>query len=71
MTQSQIPPNRIVTKVDELMDRLEVGLSTAANTRRRLFDALLAEAPEGVRPRARRRAESSTGASATGSGAET
>ncbi|WP_271593234.1 restriction endonuclease subunit S [Bradyrhizobium sp. CCBAU 65884] len=46
-----LPPlaeqHRIVTKVDELMvfcDRLEASLSTAARTRRRLLDALLAEA---------------------------
>jgi type I restriction enzyme, S subunit len=39
----------IVTKVDELMaicDRLEAGLTTADETRRRLLDALLAEALE-------------------------
>ena len=46
-----LPPlaeqHRIVAKVDELMalcDRLEAGLATAADTRRRLLDALLAEA---------------------------
>jgi type I restriction enzyme S subunit len=46
-----LPPlaeqHRIVAKVDELMalcDRLEASLSTAAETRRRLLDALLAEA---------------------------
>lgn len=46
-----LPPlaeqHRIVAKVDELMalcDRLEAGLATAANTRRRLLDALLSEA---------------------------
>ncbi len=48
-----LPPlaeqQRIVGKVDELMalcDRLESGLSTAADARRRLLDALLAEALE-------------------------
>jgi type I restriction enzyme S subunit len=38
---------RIVAKVDELMalcDRLEASLTTAADTRRLLLDALLAEA---------------------------
>ena len=46
-----LPPlaeqHRIVAKADELMalcDRLEAGLSTATTTRRRLLDALLAEA---------------------------
>jgi type I restriction enzyme S subunit len=46
-----IPPlaeqRRIVAKVDELMalcDRLEAGLATGDDTRRRLLDALLAEA---------------------------
>src|SRR5262249_1083946 len=46
-----LPPlaeqHRIVAKVDELMalcDRLEASLVTAADTRRRLLDALLAEA---------------------------
>ena len=46
-----LPPlaeqHRIVAKVDELMalcDQLEVSLDTAAATRRRLLDALLAEA---------------------------
>ena len=46
-----LPPlaeqHRIVAKVDELMalcDRLEASLSTADDTRRRLLDALLAEA---------------------------
>ena len=46
-----IPPlaeqHRIVSKVDELMalcDRLEVSLAAASTTRRRLLDALLAEA---------------------------
>ena len=46
-----LPPlaeqQRIVAKVDELMalcDRLEADLITAAGTRRRLLDALLAEA---------------------------
>ena len=46
-----LPPlaeqRRIVAKVDELMelcDRLEASLTTAADTRRRLLDALLAEA---------------------------
>ena len=46
-----IPPlaeqHRIVAKVDELMalcDRLEASLTTGADTRRRLLDALLAEA---------------------------
>ena len=39
--------HRIVAKVDELMalcDRLEASLTTGADTRRRLLDALLAEA---------------------------
>jgi hypothetical protein len=46
-----LPPlaeqHRIVAKVDELMalcDQLEAGLATTADTRRRLLDALLAEA---------------------------
>ena len=46
-----LPPlaeqHRIVAKVDELMalcDRLEANLTGKADTRRRLFDALLAEA---------------------------
>jgi type I restriction enzyme, S subunit len=46
-----IPPlteqHRIVAKVDELMalcDRLEASLTTAADSRRCLLDALLAEA---------------------------
>ena len=46
-----LPPlaeqHRIVAKVDELMalcDRLEANLTTAADTRRRLLEALLAEA---------------------------
>jgi type I restriction enzyme S subunit len=46
-----LPPlaeqRRIVAKVDELMslcDRLEASLATAADTRRRLLEALLAEA---------------------------
>jgi type I restriction enzyme S subunit len=46
-----IPPlaeqHRIVAKVDELMalcDQLEASLTTSDNTRRRLLDALLAEA---------------------------
>jgi type I restriction enzyme S subunit len=46
-----LPPlaeqQRIVAKVDELMglcDRLEASLTTAADTSRRLADALLAEA---------------------------
>ena len=46
-----IPPlaeqHRIVAKVDALMalcDRLEASLATAADTRRRLLEALLAEA---------------------------
>jgi type I restriction enzyme, S subunit len=46
-----LPPlgeqQRIVTKVDALMalcDRLEASLTAAANTRRRLLEALLAEA---------------------------
>ena len=46
-----LPPlaeqRRIVAKVDELMalcDRLEASLTTAAETRRRLLEALLAEA---------------------------
>jgi type I restriction enzyme S subunit len=46
-----VPPlteqHRIVAKVDELMalcDRLEAGLTSAADTRSRLLDALLAEA---------------------------
>jgi type I restriction enzyme S subunit len=48
---SPVPPpaeqRRIVAKVDELMalcDRLEASLTAAADTRRRLLDALLAEA---------------------------
>ena len=48
-----LPPlaeqHRIVAKVDELMalcDRLEASLTTGDDTRRRLFDALLAEALE-------------------------
>ena len=55
-----IPPieeqHRIVAKVDELMAlcaRLEAGLVTGDDTRRRLLDALLAEAlapGEGVVP---------------------
>ena len=53
-----LPPlaeqHRIVAKVDALMalcDRLEAGLTTTAATRRRLLDALLAEAlaPAGAR----------------------
>jgi type I restriction enzyme, S subunit len=46
-----LPPlaeqHRIVAKVDELTafcDRLEASLATADDTRRRLLDALLAEA---------------------------
>ncbi len=46
-----LPPlaeqHRIVAKVDELMalcDRLEASLTATADTRRRLLDALLAEA---------------------------
>ncbi|HLH10954.1 MAG TPA: type I restriction endonuclease subunit S, partial [Methylovirgula sp.] len=46
-----LPPlaeqHRIVAKVDELMalcDRLEASLGTADDTRRRLLEALLAEA---------------------------
>jgi type I restriction enzyme, S subunit len=46
-----LPPlaeqHRIVAKVDELMalcDRLEASLTAAGSTRRRLLDALLAEA---------------------------
>jgi type I restriction enzyme S subunit len=46
-----LPPlaqqHRIIAKVDELMalcDRLEASLTTAANTRCRLLEALLAEA---------------------------
>ena len=46
-----VPPlaeqHRIVAKVDELMalcDRLEASLATGDDTRRRLLDALLAEA---------------------------
>jgi type I restriction enzyme S subunit len=46
-----VPPlaeqHRIVAKVDELMalcDRLEASLTTGAETRRRLLEALLAEA---------------------------
>jgi type I restriction enzyme S subunit len=46
-----LPPlaeqHRIVAKVDELMalcDRLEASLATADDTRRRLLEALLAEA---------------------------
>jgi type I restriction enzyme S subunit len=49
--QLPIPPlaeqHRIVAKVDELMtlcDRLEASLTATAATRRRLLDALLAEA---------------------------
>lgn len=44
---------RIVAKVDELMalcDRLEAGLATAADTRRNLLDALLAETLESEAP---------------------
>jgi type I restriction enzyme, S subunit len=48
-----LPPlaeqHRIVAKVDELMalcDQLEVGLTYTTATRRRLLDALLAEALE-------------------------
>lgn len=48
-----LPPlaeqHRIVAKVDELMalcDRMEASLSATAGTRRRLLDALLAEALE-------------------------
>src|SRR5258708_34704433 len=48
-----VPPlpeqRRIVAKVDELMalcNRLEASLTTAADTRRQLLDALLAEALE-------------------------
>ena len=51
--QLPIPPlaeqHVIVAKVDELMvlcDRLEAGLIAAATARRRLLDALLAEALE-------------------------
>jgi type I restriction enzyme S subunit len=53
LTQVLIPlpslaeQHRIVAKVDALMalcDRLEASLTTAADTRRRLLDALLAEA---------------------------
>jgi type I restriction enzyme S subunit len=50
-----LPPlaeqHRIVAKVDELMalcDRLEASLTATAATRRRLLDALLAEALEPV-----------------------
>jgi type I restriction enzyme S subunit len=50
-TSQYLPPlaeqHRIVAKVDSLMalcDRLEVSLTTAAATRRRLLDALLADA---------------------------
>lgn len=46
-----LPPlaeqHRIVAKIDELMalcDRLEASLDAAATTRRRMLDALLAEA---------------------------
>jgi type I restriction enzyme S subunit len=49
--QCPVPPlaeqHRIVAKVDELMalcDRLEARLATAAHTRRRLLDAVIAEA---------------------------
>lgn len=63
-----LPPlaeqKRIVAKVDELMalcDQVEASLTDTAATRRRLLDALLAEAPEpaeagsrgGVMPRCR------------------
>ena len=55
-----LPPlaeqHRIVAKVDELMalcDRLEASLSTGDDTRRRLLDALLAEALEPAAPRER------------------
>ena len=51
LLQFPIPPlaeqHRIVAKVDELMalcDRLEASLTTADETRRRLLEALLAEA---------------------------
>lgn len=46
---SLVEQRRIVAKVDELMglcDRLEANLTTAADTRRNLLDALLAEALE-------------------------
>ncbi|BAQ44673.1 restriction endonuclease S subunits [Methylobacterium aquaticum] len=49
--QLPVPPlaeqRQIVAKVNELMtlcDKLEASLTTAADTRRRLLDALLAEA---------------------------
>ncbi len=54
-----LPPlaeqHRIVARVDELMalcDQLEAGLTTTASTRRRLLDALLAEALEPIRDEA-------------------
>ena len=59
-----IPPlaeqHRIVAKVDELMvlcDRLEASLDAASTTRRRLLDALLAEALALVEPREMEAAE--------------
>ncbi len=59
-----LPPlaeqQRIVAKVDELMglcDRLEASLTATADTRRRLLDALLAEALAPVAAREREAAE--------------
>ena len=54
-----IPKRRIVAKVDELMalrDRLEASLDAAA-TRRRLLDALLAQALAPLKDREREAAE--------------
>ncbi|TKD21869.1 MAG: restriction endonuclease subunit S, partial [Mesorhizobium sp.] len=59
-----LPPiaeqHRIIAKVDALMslcDRLEASLTATAATRRRLLDALLAEALEPVEYRKREAAE--------------